>query len=80
MAGCRGGLLKSNITMRGKNTMLAPDVAAASNSCGNLAVNISSENDSSPRSTPDSVLWRFWEAGYERSFHGAPAIADLGEI
>jgi hypothetical protein len=26
------------------------------------------------------ILWRFWDAGYERSYHGAPAIVDLGEI
>ena len=26
------------------------------------------------------VLWRFWDAGYERSYHGTPAIVDLGDI
>jgi hypothetical protein len=52
----------------------------AFNGSGNSAGNSSSEKDSSPRSTPDLVLWRFWDAGYERSFHGAPAIVDLGEI
>jgi hypothetical protein len=38
------------------------------------------ESESSARSTPDSVLWRFWDAGSERSYHGAPAIVELGEI
>jgi hypothetical protein len=27
-----------------------------------------------------TVRWRFYAAGYERSFHGAPAVVDLGEM
>lgn len=26
------------------------------------------------------VIWRFYEAGYERSFHGAPGVVDLGDL
>lgn len=26
------------------------------------------------------VIWRFWDAGFERSHHGAPGIVDLGDI
>jgi hypothetical protein len=26
------------------------------------------------------VVWRFYEAGYERSYHGAPCVIELGEI
>ena len=28
----------------------------------------------------EHVIWRYWDAGYERSFHGEPAIVELGEI
>ena len=28
----------------------------------------------------DHVVWQYWNAGYERSFHGEPAIVELGEI
>jgi hypothetical protein len=28
----------------------------------------------------ESVTWCFWLAGYERSFHGTPAVIDLGEL
>ena len=27
-----------------------------------------------------SVVWEYWRAGYERSFHGQPAVVELGEI
>jgi hypothetical protein len=27
-----------------------------------------------------TVHWRFYEAGYERSFHGSPALYDLGDL
>ena len=27
-----------------------------------------------------SVVWEYWRAGYERSFHGQPAVIELGEI
>jgi hypothetical protein len=27
-----------------------------------------------------SIVWEYWRAGYERSYHGEPAIIDLGEI
>ena len=26
------------------------------------------------------VVWEYWRAGYERSFHGQPAVIELGEI
>jgi hypothetical protein len=26
------------------------------------------------------VVWRAWDAGYERSFHGEPAVIELGDI
>ncbi len=26
------------------------------------------------------VIWNYWRAGYERSFHGEPAVVELGEI
>ncbi len=33
------------------------------------------------RATPrQKVIWDYWRAGYERSFHGEPAVVELGEI
>lgn len=26
------------------------------------------------------IVWEFWRAGYERSYHGEPGTVDLGEI
>jgi hypothetical protein len=75
------GSLEPSATLRPSQNIQRPCAASAEFSAsGNGAANISSGKDSSPRSTPDSVLWRFWDAGYERSYHGAPAIVDLGEI
>jgi hypothetical protein len=54
--------------------------SAVCNVFGDGAENTSSEQDSSQHSSPDSILWRFWDAGYERSFHGAPGIVHLGKI
>ncbi|MGB8802593.1 MAG: hypothetical protein WCC97_18095 [Candidatus Acidiferrales bacterium] len=71
---------KSSTKMLSAGTPQLSDATDVSNGSGSSAANISSENGSSPRSTPDLVLWRFWDAGYERSYHGAPAIVDLGEI
>jgi hypothetical protein len=31
-------------------------------------------------STAVKVVWEYWRAGYERSFHGEPAVVELGEI
>ena len=29
---------------------------------------------------PEHVVWEYWRAGYERSYHGEPGIVELGEI
>jgi hypothetical protein len=26
------------------------------------------------------IIWRFWDAGYQRSFHGEPGVIDLGDL
>jgi len=79
-SGFRGSLEPSATSWPSQNIQQPCDASAAFSDSGNGAANISSELDSSKRSTPDLVLWRFWDAGYERSCHGAPAIVDLGEI
>ncbi len=33
--------------------------------------------DATPK---ERVIWRYWDAGYARSFHGEAAIVELGEI
>jgi hypothetical protein len=30
--------------------------------------------------SPIRVVWEYWRAGFERSYHGKPGIVDLGEI
>ena len=50
------------------------------NDFGGLEENTCSGQDSSRHSKPDSVLWRFWDAGYERSCHTEGGTVDLGEI
>jgi hypothetical protein len=50
------------------------------NDFGDLEENTCSGQDSSRHSKPDSVLWRFWDAGYERSCHTEGGTVDLGEI
>ncbi|MGB7752778.1 MAG: hypothetical protein WCF88_14600 [Candidatus Acidiferrales bacterium] len=79
-SGFRGSLELSATLRPSQNIQRPCDASAAFSDSGNGAANISSEQDSSKRSTPDLILWRFWDAGYERSYHGAPAIVDLGEI
>jgi hypothetical protein len=75
------GSLEPSATLRPLQNIQRPfDATDAYNGSGNSAASTSSERGSSPRSTPDLVLWRFWDAGFERSYHGAPPVVDLGEI
>jgi hypothetical protein len=37
-------------------------------------------SESQPVETSLRVIWEFWRAGYERSYHGEPGVVELGEI